>query len=144
MSSDTERDGPRAMPVGARSRTYLERDQEIPVSLERLLLAAARDPELRQAVLADREAALAARGIELRQSELDMLSAMPEPVLRATLDRLDPSRQRDKHFARAVAAAVAGTMLFTASCVTPVAGGIDPGPVDGGADADGDGEDDAE
>lgn len=112
-------------PVGSKERHKLNSEQEIPVSLEQVLLRAARDEDFRHALLDDREAALEANGFFLRPSEVVTLQAMPDKVLRTTIERLDPPKQRNQRFAKAVATAVAGSVLFAVSC-DAVDGGADP------------------
>ena len=91
--------------------------QNVPVGLERVLFAAAADPEFRSALYADREAALAARGFELTSSERAVLGNLPEEQLAAMIRRLDVSRENlaRREFLRNVAgtfvALAAGTAL---------------------------------
>ena len=120
---------------GSRCRKGLSAEVEIPVSLERVLLVAARDPAFAEALLADPAEAVAARGITMRESEAETLRAMPPEALRSTIERLDPPRQRNQRFIRAVAAAgLAGTVVFGAvDCA--VEGGVGPAP-DAGIDPD--------
>lgn len=124
-------------PIGSKERHKLNSEQEIPVSLEQVLLRAARDEDFRDALLDDREAALEASGFSLRPSEVMSLKAMPDQVLRTTIERLDPPKQRNQRFAKAVATAVAGSVLFAVSC-DAADGGADPNwpEQDAGDDAD--------
>ena len=67
--------------------------QQVPVGLERVLYAAAAEPEFRDALLADRAKALAARGFELTNSERAVLGNLPAEQLAAMIARLDVSRE---------------------------------------------------
>ena len=82
----------------------------VPVGLEQILYLAAMDTDFREALLRDREAALAARGLTLRSSELTMLRLAPREQLEATIAGLDTSTEslERRGFLRAVAATVAG------------------------------------
>src|SRR5512136_763652 len=86
------------------------RDTAVPVGLEQILYLAAVDAEFREALLRDREAALAARGLALRPSELAMLRVAPREQLESTIAGLDtsPANLERRGFLRAVAATVAG------------------------------------
>jgi hypothetical protein len=88
----------------------------IPVGIEKLLYAAAIEPDFREALLRDREAAIRARGIALAPSELAMLKLAPASQLANAIDALDTSASNlaRRGFLRAVAGAVtlaAGTAL---------------------------------
>jgi hypothetical protein len=95
--------------------------QRVPVGLERVLCAAAADPELKAALLADRKAAVAARGFGLSPSENAVLENLPVGQLDAMIARLDVSRENlaRREFLRAVAGTVvalaAGTALDACS-----------------------------
>ena len=134
--SGSGRAGERGDLVGSFRRRHIMQDVAIPISLERILLEAAADEAFRQELLADREGALAALGIELRPSEQAMLSTLPDAALLAMILRINPQRSKNAAFARTVASAVAGTMMmFTATgCFC---GGIDSNP-DSSADASAD------
>ncbi len=94
-----------------------ERQQGVvAVGLEKVLYLAAIDPAFRAALLADREAALVARGLELQASELAMLRLATPAGLAASIDALDTSEAslERRRFMRAVAGAVtlaAGSVL---------------------------------
>jgi len=95
--------------------------QHVPVGLERVLYAAAADPEFRAALSVDRTAALAARGFELTASERAVFGNLPEEQLAAMIGRLDVSRENlaRREFLRNVAgtfvALAAGTALGSCS-----------------------------
>ena len=99
--------------------------QHVPVGLERVLYAAAADPEFRAALSADREAALAARGFELTASERAVFGNLPEGQLTAMIGRLDVSRENlaRREFLRNVAGTVIALAAGTAlgSCSGPKA-----------------------
>ena len=61
---------------------------EQPRPLEQILAAAAADPSLKEALLADRLAAVEARGLKLSPSEQKILLAVPDEQLHAMVDRL--------------------------------------------------------
>ena len=61
---------------------------EQPRNLEQILAAAAADPSLKEALLADRLAAVEALGQGLSPSEQKILLAVPDEQLRAMVDRL--------------------------------------------------------
>jgi hypothetical protein len=100
---------------------------EIPINLEKVLLRASADPVFKEALLEDPGRALAGAGFSLTGSERAVLSAMDRPTLETTIDRFASGRRRRGRFARHVAAAVAGSMIITASCIT-ASDGNDPGP----------------
>lgn len=112
-------------PVGSKERHKLNSEQVIPVSLEQVLLRAARDEGFCEALIADRVTAFEDSGFTLRPSEVMILKAMPDQVLRTTIERLNPPKQRNQRFAKAVATAVAGSVLFAVSC-DAVDGGVNP------------------
>jgi len=60
------------------------------MSLEQVLALAASNPSFRRALLADRREAMRAWGIQLAGRDLDILDAIPEDQLRATLQELPP------------------------------------------------------
>jgi hypothetical protein len=136
----TGRGGKRGAVVGSFERQNQHMDQEVPVALEQVLLLAAQDEAFKGELLADVSAALDGRGLSLRQSEAATLRAMPRSVLEATIGRLDPSKQRNTRFVKAVTtAAVAGTMVLSSSmlaCCGGIAPDWDSGPDADQADAD--------
>jgi len=93
--------------------------QRVPVGLERVLYAAAIDPALKAALLADRKAA--SRGFELGGSERAVLDSLPAEQLAAMIERLDVSRENlaRREFLRNVAgtfvALAAGSALGSCS-----------------------------
>jgi hypothetical protein len=119
----------------------LRAEAEVPVDLEAVLLRAARDAEFKARLLADRRAAIGEAGIALTDSERALLAAMPAQTLQATVDRLEPKRQRDQRFLRRVGAAALVGGILVASCDggndTMQAGGVDSDTdVDTDSDAD--------
>jgi hypothetical protein len=88
----------------------------VPVGLEKILYLAAVDAEFRAALLEDREAALQARGLELRPSELSMLRLAPREQLEASIAGLDtsPGSLERRGFMRAVAATAATVVASSA------------------------------
>src|SRR5512137_527504 len=63
----------------------------VPVGLEKVLYLAARDPDLKEMLLADRVAAIVGLGVALRPSERAMLEAAPRAALEAMIDKIDAS-----------------------------------------------------
>ncbi len=86
----------------------------VPVGVERVLFVAADDDLFRRQLLADPAAAIAARQLILRSSELAMLQAIPPAQLAATIDSLDtsPSNVERRTFMRVAAA---GAMTIAAA-----------------------------
>jgi len=80
----------------------------VPVGIERVLYAAAVDPEFRARLLAEREEAAKSRGFTLRDSELAILRLTPAAQLKSAIDGLDTTEHSLKRrtFMRAVAASV--------------------------------------
>lgn len=125
-------DQKRKAPVGSRNRKGIRAQMEVPVNLERVLIEAGRDLAFYQVFVSDPARALADRGYRLRATERAMLSAMPQTALRKMIDHLRPEKLTKSRFAKQVATAVAGTLLFsTAACestagITPASGGVTP------------------
>jgi hypothetical protein len=112
--------------------------RKVPVGLERVLYAVALDEVFRVEFFEDREAALRARGVQLRTAELKVLRAVPEAHLRAAVAGLDtsPENLQRRGFLRAVAATAvtlgAAEALGGCSAKRPVHEG-DPNPAATGA-----------
>ena len=81
----------------------------VPVGVERALFLAAGDAQFCEALLRDRDQAVRARGLELRDSEALLLRAAPEAQLRAFVESLDvtPANVERRAFLGAVAASAA-------------------------------------
>ena len=110
---------------------------EIPVGLERILYLAARDPDLRARLLADRAGTIAALGVALRPSEKAMLEAAPGAALEAMIDRIDVSNPRKRKFMNLVAAAATSLAAGTAGIACDTVDSDDPiNGVDAGVGAD--------
>ena len=94
-----------------------------------MLYVAATDEDFREALMADRAGAVQSAGLTLRDSELALLAAVPEPQLQAAIDGMDtstPNVQR-RTFMRVVAASAATVASATAlGCSDDVATGIRP------------------
>jgi hypothetical protein len=100
---------------------------EVPVNLERVLIEAGKDLAFYQALVSDPARALDERGYRLRATEKAMLSAMPQPALQKMIEQLRPEKLTKSRFAKQVATAVAGTLLFSsASCASGDSAGIRP------------------
>jgi hypothetical protein len=103
---------------------------EVPIGIEKVLYIAATEPGFRRDLLEDREAALRARDLELRSTELAMLRATPAEQLEAAIEGLDVSEQGSgrRRFMRTVAAAAvtlaAGEVLT--ACEPNLDGGSRP------------------
>jgi len=87
---------------------------EIPVGLEKILFLAARDPDFREKLVADRRAAIEELGVALRPSERAMLEAAPRAELEAMIGRIDASNPRKRRFMNLVAAAATSLAAGTA------------------------------
>jgi hypothetical protein len=112
---------------------------EVAVGLEKILYLAAVEPGFREALLADRERAVAERGLELGPSERSMLQLATREQLAASIDALDTSEASlaRRGFMRAVAGAVtlaAGSVLT--GCGEESTRGIQP-DLPGGFDSGG-------
>jgi len=108
-----------------------------PVGIERVLFAAAVDPAFRQALLADRAAAVRERDLELRPSELAVLQGIGEQQLLATIEAMDTSTENleRRTFLRAVAVASASVVAIggVSACTGIRPDEPDRGVRDGGA-----------
>jgi len=101
-------DAPRTTIVGGQPfKGPPMRPVQIPIGLEKVLYAAAVNPEFCAALLRDRDQAVIAQGMQLRQGELAMLRLAPEAQLRSVIAGLDVTQPslRKKKFLRGVAAA---------------------------------------
>ncbi len=111
----------------------------IPVGVEKILLAAATDPALREALLRERAGVAKTLGIELSSEEEAILQSAPEPTLRAMISGIRTPDHRRRRFMQAVAAASAAALV---RCDEDDADGVplmDAGgarPDDAGPDAD--------
>jgi len=134
-------DQKRKAPVGSRNRKGIRAEMQVPVNLERVLIEAGKDLAFYQALISDPARALEDRGYHLRASEQAMLSAMPQPALQKMIDQLRPEKLTKSRFAKQVATAVAGTLLFSsAACESEElqCGGVQPDwPADAIADSSG-------
>ena len=100
--------------VGSWKRRGLKAEVDVPVTLEHVLLEAARDEDFRRNFLDDPTGAVEKAGLRLTDSESAMLGSLPREALMAMIDRMAPERQKNRRFLRAVTAAtVAGGMLVT-------------------------------
>jgi len=137
------RGGHRGPLVGSFTRRGNKTDAQVPVGLERLLLTAADDPDLRARLKSDVRAACAGLGFELSASERALLGALPPSALVAMIDRLAPKRQKNNRFLRRVGAAalVSGMLAANCQCEDYSVGGADP---DADSDMDSDSDDDSD
>lgn len=100
---------------------------EIPIGFEMLLYRAAEEPEFREQLLSNRAEAIADSGVELRPSERNMLTAIPDRALERMIHRLEPERRPPRRLMGNVAAAVASLAAGTAAL-----GGLNACGDDGG------------
>ena len=145
MNDETKRAG-RGGPIkGSWKRRGLAIDAQVPVNLERILIMAAQNEEFRTLLYDNRNEALSQSGIIFTPSEQAMFSAMPQQMLEATISRLKPARQRNRSFAKTVAAAaVAGGMIIASyACSDPVCGGSGS-DIDSDSDTDTDSDTDSD
>jgi hypothetical protein len=141
MAKEIEGGAPGLTIVGGQPSGRPDRDGkvQVPVGIEKLLFLAAADGDFRKALLADREGAVVAAGVSLRDSEREVLKAVPDEALAAMIDRVvveNPRRRRFMGLVAAVATSLAaGTVLIQAGCGDTVSRGIGPG-VDAGTGTD--------
>lgn len=131
-------DQKRKAPVGSRSRKGIRAEMQVPVNLERVLIEAGKDLAFYQEFISDPAQALVNRGYHLRATEQAMLSAMPQPALQKMIEQLKPEKLTKSRFAKQVATAVAGTLLFS-TCARESeeihSGGVQPDwPADASSD----------
>jgi hypothetical protein len=105
------------------------RGQEGPavtVGVERILYDAATDDSFRTALLADRQGALADRGISLKPSEEAVLATVPDVTLESMIDAIHVPDHRRRRFIKAVAAVSAGSagVVMLNGCI--IATGVRP------------------
>jgi len=139
--------------VGSWKRGGLKARLDVPVTLEHVLLRAAADDDFRRELIDTPVEAIARAGMRLTGSEAALVRSLSPDALAAMIRNLNPERQRNKRFARAVAtAAMVGGMLV-ASCdsndTDAKAGGAAPdidvdSDTDGDTDTDTDGDTDAD
>ncbi len=108
--------------------------------IERAVYLAATDRAFRDALLKDRTAAVAERGIKLSDSELGVLRATPEAQLQAAIDGVDVSEDnlRRRSFLRAVAVSAAALSVGQplGKCAREARAESKPPPVDIGVPKD--------
>jgi len=148
MSDDKmKRLGQRQELVGSFKKGGLKVELEVPVTLEHVLLRATEDHAFRGEFLEDPIAAVEAAGMRLTDSETALLHAASRESLEAMVSRFAPTKQRNRRFVRAVAAAaMVGGMLVTTCTAddTDLKTGGDSGDSDTDLDSDGDSDDDAD
>ena len=91
-----DRDDSPYMGMGARSPGRQGRDAEngmqwVSVGFEQVLLVAALEPDFLEALLADRDAAVKRRGLELTPVERSLLFSASDEQLRTMVSRIDTS-----------------------------------------------------
>lgn len=107
-------------------------DMEVPVGFVMLLYLAARDGAFRQQLLDDRDAAIAAAGVALRDSELATLRAVSDAALDHMIDSLAAENPWGRRLMRKVASAAAslaaGTAIGTVAvdCTSTHVAGTEP------------------
>lgn len=121
--------------VGSWKRGGLKARVDVPVTLEQVLLIAAGDEGFRRELLRDPPGEIARAGMRLTVSEAALLEALSADKLAEMIDRLAPEKQRNKRFARAVAAAVMIGGVIVASCDSEQ---VYAGGPDGDSDSDDD------
>jgi hypothetical protein len=139
---DPRPDGPALTIVGGQPLRKGRRHEpqakiQIPVGLEKLLYLAARDPALKERLLADRAGAIDALGVRLRPSERAILEVVPPAALAAMVGRIAPQNPRKRRFMNLVAAAATSLAAGTAGVACDEVDGDEPiNGVDAGAGAD--------
>ncbi len=142
MTDDIKDNGPDLTIVGGQPKREKPKfgKVQVPVGLEKILYHAAGDDKFRQLLMRDRDAAIAASGVKLRDSEQAMLRIASDADLERMIDRIVPSNPRRRKFMGLVAAAAAslaaGTVLVQGGCDTQSKGVRPDG--DAGTDTDSD------
>jgi len=113
--------GRRPTIVGGSPMNRLVQASSLPLNIERLLIQAALSHEFRQRLMADRETAAAAAGIELLPEERALLSHISNETLDSTIDRvIIPPLSRRKFLKKAAASVVlaltGSAVLLQAAC----------------------------
>jgi len=103
-------------------RAKFSQKVSVPVGLEKVLYLAARNPDLKARLLADRSGTIDGLGVALRPSEKAMIEAAPPSALAAMIDRIEPSNPRRRKFMNLVAAAATSLAAGTA---LPVCDAVD-------------------
>jgi len=112
---------------GSRAKKRRLRGVEVPINIERILLAAARDGAFCGRLLDDPARTAREGGVELTASELAMLSSMDRSALEGMIRSFGSLKKRRGAFAGKVAAALAGSMIITVSaCGDEQTRGIEP------------------
>jgi hypothetical protein len=110
-------------PMGRRSRKV-----RIPIGIEKVLCAAAADPEFCEQLIMARTDALTGSGLELSTSEAMILKAVSEAQLRTMVENIDLKRHKRRRFFRGIAAAslAATTAAIVQGCAMPQSAGVSP------------------
>jgi len=99
--------------VGGRPMARRKKTLKIPIGIEKVLARAAGDADFRKALLADRRGALEAAGYLMIDSELELLTGIPDALLSGMIRRIDLKEHGKRKFLRGVTAAV-----FSAAALT--------------------------
>jgi len=114
---------------------------QVPIGVEKLLVLAAENEAFKKKLLDDRCAAIAEANVQLRPSEIAMLSAISSSALATMIDSIVPANPKRRRFMGLVAAAAASLAAGTVdiSCEKGQSRGSGPDTdVDGGADGSAD------
>ena len=120
--------------VGGRPIDRRRRKVRIPIGIEKVLCAAAGDPEFREQLVLARADALKGTAFEVSGAEAMILRSVSDAALRTMIGSIDLKRHRKRRFFRGIAAASLAATTATA-CIgeneTAVAGGAAPDWPDG-------------
>jgi hypothetical protein len=117
--------------VGGRPMARRKKTLKIPIGIEKVLARAAGDDGFRKALLADRKGALEAAGYLMIDSELELLTGIPDALLNGMIRRIDLKEHGKRKFLRGVTAAVFSAAALTAlpECEMGGSGGMNPDDV---------------
>ncbi len=123
--------------VGGRPRARRAQKIRIPIGIEKVLCRAAADAEFRKVLFEDRPAAIKAFGQNLSDTERDVLTGIPSPMLHEMVGRIDLKQHTRSRLMRGVLAAamLVSTAMVDTGCLCTGAEPDDPGTDLSGQDA---------
>lgn len=123
--------------VGGRPRARRAQKIRIPIGIEKVLCRAAADTEFRTMLFDDRSAAIKAFGQNLSDTEREVLTGIPSPMLTEMVGRIDLKQHTRSRLMRGVLAAamLVSTAVVDAGCFDVQTAGVSPDPDWAGQDA---------
>jgi hypothetical protein len=123
--------------VGGRPRSRRTHKIKIPIGIEKVLCRAATDTLFRRTLFEDRPRAIQAYGAELSDTEREVLTGIPGPMLQEMVGRIDVRQHGKSRLMRGVLAAamLVSTAMVETGCFCTGAEPDDPGSDLGGDDA---------